>query len=88
MVRMRGLALRIGTIMFGTLTGILVLVSLVSIKFKNFALGISQGFIGATLEIWSACLSYFGEYIERFVKVGVTIKSERTRQHTKRLING
>jgi retron-type reverse transcriptase len=73
--------------MFGTRTGTLVLVSLVSIKFKNFALVSSQGFHGATLEIWSACLSYFGKYIKRFVKVRVTLKVKK-QDNTQRLIMG
>ena len=73
--------------MFGTRTGTLVLVSLVSIKFKNFALVISQGFYGATLEIWSACLSYFGKYIERFVKVGVALRVKE-QDNTQRLEMG
>lgn len=76
MVFIQVLGLLIGTIMFGTRTGTLVLVSLVSIC-KNNALIISQGFYGATLEIWSACLSYFGKYIKRSVKVGVAIAKEQ-----------
>lgn len=67
---MQVLARRIGTTMSGTRTGTLVVVPLVSIL-KNNALAYSQGLCRATLIIWSACLSYFGEYITRSVKVRV-----------------
>jgi len=67
---------RIGTTMFGIRIGTLVPVSLVRIL-RNNALIISQGFYGATLEIWSACLSCLGEYIERSVKVGVASAKEQ-----------
>jgi len=87
MVSMLVLVPRIGTIMFGTRTGTLVLVSFVSM-FKNFALVSSQGFHGATLLIiWSACLSYFGKYIERFVKVRVALIVKK-QDNTQRLIMG
>jgi len=78
---------RIGPILFGARTGALVRVSLVSIKFKNFALVNSQGFCGATLEIWSDCLSYFGKYIKRFVKVRVALKAKK-QDNTQRLKMG
>jgi len=85
MVSMLVLVPRIGTIMFGTRIGTLVLVSLVSI-YRNNALIYCQGIYGATLEIWSACLSYFGEYIKRSVKVRVAVAKKQ--DSTQRLIMG
>jgi len=76
MACIQALVLRIGTILFRIRTGTLALVSLVSIL-KNNALIVCQGIYGATLNIWSACLSCVSKYIKRSVKVGVvTMKTQ------------
>ena len=70
MVSMPVLVLRIGTTMFGTRIGTLVVVSLVRI-FKNNALNNSYGFIGATYKYGQLVCPALANTLKRSVKVRV-----------------